>query len=607
MRARCSGSSSGGFGRDHLAGPLHRLVDEAGQAHRIAPAGLEHLLVGAQDRPEGDVLELDRGVDPAGLPGGGKHHGEMLALGRPHHVDQAPRTQRAHPIAQGRQVGGRIPVAAVLLAHDEGDRLALPPGEARRKHADRALAEPGHAQALQLGHHVREVRVVAALARDVLGTQGDVESTVDLVEVLFREPDELPPEVQGCLVPALQQHHPPPRPLGEGGVAVELGPRRPVEADQLAHPLAQPAAAARVHIGQVLEQHAEGGPPVAHVVLADHPMPLPLEHARQRIADHGRTQVADVHLLRHVGGRVVEDHRLGRARHGGAQPLIGHHAAQLAREKRRLELEVDEPGPRHGHLGQNVVGGEPRDQLGRHLPRVAFQPPGQSHRHVRLVVGVNGAVDGRLGPGRLLAKSGFERGHDALAKRDEWVDHLGSVRGRAVAHGFLLAPLVELSLVDRGDQLLEPAPPHPRSACCSRRRRRRRRGSHRTRVSPRPRAPARAAPSSSPWPPGSRLRGRPWPTGESVPVASVHGCGTLPGDGPGQQHRGRAEQDHEHERRALAHGPIIHRQRFRRLRDATRRRRAAPSGWPPRPSCRWREERARRRTARPSDSGRPGR
>ena len=61
-------------------------------------------------------------------------------------------------------------------------------------------------------------------------------------------------------------------------------------------------------IEQMLDEHAERRTPVADVVLPDHLVTDELEHAHQRVADDGGTQMADVHLLGHVGGRVVDDH-----------------------------------------------------------------------------------------------------------------------------------------------------------------------------------------------------------------------------------------------------------------------------------------------------------
>ena len=65
--------------------------------------------------------------------------------------------------------------------------------------------------------------------------------------------------------------------------------------------------AGAVDVEQVLDEHAERRPPVADVVLAPHVVAEEAEHAGQRVADERGAQVADVHLLGHVGRRVVDD------------------------------------------------------------------------------------------------------------------------------------------------------------------------------------------------------------------------------------------------------------------------------------------------------------
>ena len=62
-------------------------------------------------------------------------------------------------------------------------------------------------------------------------------------------------------------------------------------------------------VEQMLDQHAERTAPVADVVLADHVVAEELEHPHQRVADHGRAEVAGVHLLGDVRRRVVDDDR----------------------------------------------------------------------------------------------------------------------------------------------------------------------------------------------------------------------------------------------------------------------------------------------------------
>ena len=110
--------------------------------------------------------------------------------------------------------------------------------------------------------------VVGRLADVVLRRQRDVERVVDRLEVLGGLVDEQLPQ-DACLgVPALQEHHPSPGPVGEAYVAVELAPRRLVELGEVTE---RETVGGRVGAGvdEVLDEHAERGAPVAQVVLPD--------------------------------------------------------------------------------------------------------------------------------------------------------------------------------------------------------------------------------------------------------------------------------------------------------------------------------------------------
>ena len=51
--------------------------------------------------------------------------------------------------------------------------------------------------------------------------------------------------------------------------------------------------------------------------------PTALNMRTERVADHRRAQVPDVHLLGHVGSRVVDDDPFRRRRLGDAEALVG--------------------------------------------------------------------------------------------------------------------------------------------------------------------------------------------------------------------------------------------------------------------------------------------
>jgi hypothetical protein len=123
------------------------------------------------------------------------------------------------------------------------------------------------------------------------------------------------------------------------------------------------------------------------VVLADHGVAAPREHAREAIADHRRAQVTDVHLLRDVRVRVV-DHDAIRMRRGRDAEL------RLARDLRRrvaepvgAQRQVEEARPADRDVADDAVrrerGGDPLGDLPRRCTDGARQGGHQVGLQVR--------------------------------------------------------------------------------------------------------------------------------------------------------------------------------------------------------------------------------
>ena len=225
--------------------------------------------------------------------------------------------------------------------------------------------------------------VVEALARHVLVGQRHVELPVEGVDVRQRDVDEVLPERDRLRVAALQRDDAAARAVGERGVGVEARLGLAVQGSQRLEVL----QVRRARVQHVLGQHPELRAPVAQVVHADDAVTLELEHAHERVADHGRAQVADVHLLGHVGRGVVDgdDLRDGRRRH--AEPRVVERLGRPARERLGGEREVDEPGPGDLDRGQRAAGvaERPDHALGQPARRLA-ELLGQLHGEVRLQV-----------------------------------------------------------------------------------------------------------------------------------------------------------------------------------------------------------------------------
>ena len=171
--------------------------------------------------------------------------------------------------------------------------------------------------------------------------------------------------------------------------------------------------------------------------------PRNVEHAHERVADHGGAEVPDVHLLGDVGRRVVDDDR-ARGRAAGATPSRSSAAtsASCAARKRSVEREVDEARP--GDLDRAAHGAEHTavDDLLGDLAWVAAELLGERQGAVDLGVGAVGRahhrVDGDIPvrtPGdpseyrrEQVGDEGERVGHVAILARPTGVGHERMVR-----------------------------------------------------------------------------------------------------------------------------------------------------------------------------------
>ncbi len=153
----------------------------------------------------------------------------------------------------------------------------------------------------------------------------------------------------------------------------------------------------------MLDQHAEGRAPVAHVVARDHGAAGEAVHARERVADHRRAEVAHVQFLGDVGGRVVDDDRPGPPGHCHAEARVLEERAQLAVQQLRAERQVEESRPGHLDARHARQVRSARDVLGQ-LARRTAHLLGEGHHAIGLVVAALGASQHRIGAGNDLVE-----------------------------------------------------------------------------------------------------------------------------------------------------------------------------------------------------------
>ena len=355
-------------------------------------------------------------VDPLGEPTRHARHREdhleVLLLGCADHVEQQVRPETLHTVDDTGEVAGGVVEATGAGLDDERQRFALAVGEAVGEHDARPIAllhEAGGLEPVDGGPHTR---LVHALARQVFIGEEHAELVVDGVEVLRRHGHQPPPEGTGLGVAALEGDHPRPGALLELLGVGELGVGLLVEVVEVAL-----AESRRGHVltevEQMLDEHPEGAPPVADVVLADHGVAGELVEPHQRVTDDRRAQVADVHLLGDVRSRVVDDHGARRSGHSTSEPLVGSGATGHLRQEPVGEHEVHEPGSSDLDRGAHPVEHSAVDDPLGDLPRVATERLGERKRAVDLGVGVIGRTHHRVGggAGELGEHRLEERGH----------------------------------------------------------------------------------------------------------------------------------------------------------------------------------------------------
>ena len=289
-------------------GPVDPFGQQIDQTFRPARTAGQLLAVRTEDEPERDVDGLVFVAQVAGESRDREDEPQVQGLLGSDDVHDPGGADAAGAVAHAGQVGRRVAVSAVGLAHDQRKRLTVAVLEPLGEHAEGPVVLHQQALLVELGDDDGQQRIVEALPHDVLGGQEDAEQLVDLAGMAHGLGDEDAPEVQRLFVAGLQQHDAVAATLGEVEVAVELPSGRRVELVEIPH-AERLGVGGPVHVEQVLDEHAERRAPVTDVVLAPHVVTEERQHAGQGVPDERAAEVADVHLLGHVGRRVVDDHR----------------------------------------------------------------------------------------------------------------------------------------------------------------------------------------------------------------------------------------------------------------------------------------------------------
>mmetsp|Transcript_35077 Transcript_35077/g.99800 ORF Transcript_35077/g.99800 Transcript_35077/m.99800 type:complete len:423 (+) Transcript_35077:378-1646(+) len=293
-------------GSDLFPRPGDGLVEEVHQLHCLAGPGLEALLVLPLHDPKAHVVNPRRGrAVPASLLRCVEDHVEVCLLAQVCEVDDPVAPHHKEPVVDRRHVCGVVAKAAVAL-HDHQRDLR----HAGREDAHRALALHAQAAGLELVDERRDHLVVERLAPLL---RPHAQPLVDLAEGLPAHVADLLPSLPGHDAASLQVHDSALRSALEVLVVVEALLGRLVEGVEVRDVWHLPALhEAGVRLLHVLDQHPELSAPIAHVIQPVHLVTTKFEDPAEGLAQNGRSQVADVHLLRDVRRGKVHRHALHR-------------------------------------------------------------------------------------------------------------------------------------------------------------------------------------------------------------------------------------------------------------------------------------------------------
>ena len=291
--------------------------------------------------------------------------------------------QRFIAILRTGDIGGGIEVAAILFLDDDAHRFAFLVFILIKEHHGGAFALNGQPFGFQIGDDPRQHRVVQAFAHHVIAGQRHIQAIVGDLVLRHGDVHQLTPHLQEVLIAALQLNHVAARALGEGFVFVVVFFRFAIETFEVGQ--GHLTGVFLLLFFQIRDQHAELGAPVADVVGADHLMAKKLQGTDRGIANDGRTQMADVHLFRHVRRRVVDDDGLY-LRRGDAQAFGLQRAVDVVRQERGVKENIDKARPGDFNLAGNAVEVKMRQYLLCKLSRRHAQFFGDSHHAVGLIV-----------------------------------------------------------------------------------------------------------------------------------------------------------------------------------------------------------------------------
>ncbi len=382
--------------RDEFSSTFLRLGDERLELDGVAFAGLEGLLVRAEDGAEPDVLELHVVVTPAMR--GVEELAEMHLLASVDDIDRAERLEFFTAIADGGEIGRGVVESAVGFADEEGvvPELAVFRDEkgvfllrqlAVGENGNGPFAVAGDALLDEVVHDAGQRVIVEAFAQGVIELHA--EPLVKAVEGLEGIFVELLPELAVLGVALLEEDE-----LALGGFShgfvdfrflLDFAINRLEMAEGIFLQLRGIAVTLVTE-----EDHAETGAPVADMIVGNNVVAEKTIEAREGIAEDGAAQMADVHLLGDIGTAVIDDQRLRFGDGIDSETDIEPAPGDLPGEVIGLQAKIEETGAGDLGLFGEAFEIDGLGQLGGEVARIGLGFLGENHGGVGLEIAVAG-------------------------------------------------------------------------------------------------------------------------------------------------------------------------------------------------------------------------
>src|SRR4029077_12436325 len=297
------------------------------------------------------------------------------------HVPNTVRFQIVEAIIDCRDIGGGVVKSAVAFPDDAW--LVPQLRDIAKENDNRALADLSNSGCEQAFDYAWEPVVVKAFA--ALDVVMNIEEFVHALEVLHGEGDAFVPDVDVFLVACLQFYQFLATGFPNPGIAGRQRVRLLVNADDLC----QWISLKRALIQQVLpavNYHAELSTPVADVIVADHLVPEKRRDTRQRVAQDGAPDVADVHRLGHVWRSEINHDAARRFCLRDAESFIAQDVGGFFSNSARTQFKIDETGTCYYWRFAKVANIKMPDDFLRNFTRI-FAPLLSEHQsRIRLVI-----------------------------------------------------------------------------------------------------------------------------------------------------------------------------------------------------------------------------